>query len=269
LTRLASRLGVRIITGLSVDEIHYGGSQIIGVTVSGDGRRERLVSDYYLSALPVQVLQSLVAPEMRSDDYFGRIMKISTVGSTSVTIWFDRIISGTARGPVLVETGIIRDFVDLTWIRPSPGVTGSVIQLLISGPETSGGTGQNGVLMDEVLRRFVELWPPARDARVLRAFVQGIPHAMYAAYPGVESYRPSQRTPMKNFFLAGDWTRHNLNACMEGAFVSGMMAANGILEEEGLSPVGILHVDDDPLLKATKKLVHLGRTDAVREGVSE
>jgi 15-cis-phytoene desaturase len=258
LARLAESWGVTIVTGLAVDRMDFEGPRMVGATASGDGREESLVSDYYLSALPVEVLQYLVAP-LRSDDYFGRIMRIPTVASTSVTVWFDRMISGMARGPVLVETGIIRDFVDSTQAIAGAEATGSVIQLLISGAETSGGTGKNEDLVDAVSRRFVELWPAARGVRVLRTFVQEIPHAMYAAYPGVERFRPSQRTPIRNLFLAGDWTKHDLNACMEGAFISGMMAANKIFEEEGLSPVRILQVDDEPLLKATKKLIHLGR----------
>jgi 15-cis-phytoene desaturase len=263
IARLASRLGVMLVTGLSVDGIEYGGSAVTAVTAKGVGgvRSRRFVSDYYLSALPVEAFQRLVDPALRGEEFFDRIRSISTVDSTSVTVWFDRLIPGLDGGPVLVESGIIRDFVDSTRIRPAAGATGSAVQFLLSGSETGSEKirRDEGALVDGVVRRFCELWPSARDARVLRAFVQRIPHAMYAAYPGVERYRPTNRTPVKNLFLAGDWTRHELNACMEGAFVSGMMAANEILEDEGLAPLRIQRVDDDPLLKATKKLVHIGR----------
>jgi hypothetical protein len=37
-----------------------------------------------------------------------------------------------------------------------------------------------------------------------------------------------------------------------------MMAASEILEDEGLAPMRILRVDEGPLLKAAKKLRHIG-----------
>jgi uncharacterized protein with NAD-binding domain and iron-sulfur cluster len=259
IARLASRLGVKLVTGLSVDGIDYNGSAVAAVSAGREGTRRRFVSDYYVSALPVEAFQRLIDPALRGDAFFDRIMSISTVESTSVTVWFDRPIPGLSGGPVLVESGIIRDFVDSTRIRPLAGATGSAIQFLLAGSETLSKIGRDeGALVDAVVRRFSEVWPSARDARVLRAFVLRIPHAMYAAYPGVERHRPAHRTPVKNLFLAGDWTRHELNACMEGAFVSGMMAASEILEDEGLAPMRILRVDEGPLLKAAKKLRHIG-----------
>jgi uncharacterized protein with NAD-binding domain and iron-sulfur cluster len=260
LARLASRWGVRLVTGLSVDGIDLDGSAVTAVTAEGGGTRRRFVSDYYISALPVEAFQRLVPPSLQGETFFDGIMSISTVDSTSVTVWFDRPIPGLGAGPVLVESGIIRDFIDSARIKPAAGANGSAIQFLLAGSEEGSEIGpDDGALVDAVVRRFSELWPSARGARVLRAFVLRIPHAMYAAYPGAERHRPAHRTPVKNLFLAGDWTRHEFNACMEGAFVSGMMAANEILEDEGLAPQRIRRVDEDPLLKAARKLTHIGR----------
>ena len=51
------------------------------------------------------------------------------------------------------------------------------------------------------------------------------PHAVFSAAPGVESFRPSQVTAVKNFFLAGDWTSTGWPATMESAVRSGYLAA--------------------------------------------
>ena len=40
---------------------------------------------------------------------------------------------------------------------------------------------------------------------------------MYKAVPDVDQYRPDQISPVKNFFLAGDYTDQHYLASMEGA----------------------------------------------------
>jgi len=42
--------------------------------------------------------------------------------------------------------------------------------------------------------------------------------------------RPPARTPVRGFFLAGDWTATGLPATIEGAVQSGYTAAREVLE---------------------------------------
>jgi zeta-carotene desaturase len=45
----------------------------------------------------------------------------------------------------------------------------------------------------------------------------------------MDPYRPDQRTPVGNFFLAGSYTRQDYIDSMEGATMSGRLAAAAIL----------------------------------------
>jgi zeta-carotene desaturase len=45
----------------------------------------------------------------------------------------------------------------------------------------------------------------------------------------MEPFRPDQRTPISNFFLAGSYTRQDYIDSMEGATMSGRLAAAAIL----------------------------------------
>jgi zeta-carotene desaturase len=45
----------------------------------------------------------------------------------------------------------------------------------------------------------------------------------------MEPYRPEQSTPVANFFLAGSYTRQDYIDSMEGATMSGKLAAAAIL----------------------------------------
>ena len=53
--------------------------------------------------------------------------------------------------------------------------------------------------------------------------------SLYREAPGMEPYRPDQRTPIGNFFLAGSYTRQDYIDSMEGATMSGHLAAAAIL----------------------------------------
>ena len=51
--------------------------------------------------------------------------------------------------------------------------------------------------------------------------------------PGFDALRPSQRTPLANVMLAGDWTDTGWPATMESAVRSGYLAAEAVLKRLG------------------------------------
>jgi zeta-carotene desaturase len=81
----------------------------------------------------------------------------------------------------------------------------------------------------EQLRREI---PAMRGLKVRRSVVIREPRATFSLAPG-EPPRPDQRTPMKGFFLAGDWTDTGLPGTIEGAVRSGYVAADAALTQTG------------------------------------
>merc|ERR1719240_1219137 len=53
--------------------------------------------------------------------------------------------------------------------------------------------------------------------------------SLYREKPGQDKYRPTQATPVPNFFLAGSYTYQDYIDSMEGATKSGMMVADEII----------------------------------------
>lgn len=91
-------------------------------------------------------------------------------------------------------------------------------------------------------------FPMLKDARVVRQHLQ-VKRDFTAFHTGLHERRPSTTTRAANFFLAGDWVRIPTPAMlMEGAFTSGLFAANCLLAQHGLQEQPILSVPRRGLL---------------------
>lgn len=77
--------------------------------------------------------------------------------------------------------------------------------------------------LDEAMDAFPEL----RRARVHHVRVVREPNATFSLAPG-EPARPAAVTPVRDLFLAGDWTDTSLPATIEGAVLSGHRAAAAV-----------------------------------------
>ena len=62
--------------------------------------------------------------------------------------------------------------------------------------------------------------------------------SLYRENPGMDIYRPRQKTAVQNFFLAGSYTQQDYIDSMEGATISGKQAAQAILEPTGYKVQG-------------------------------
>jgi 15-cis-phytoene desaturase len=54
-------------------------------------------------------------------------------------------------------------------------------------------------------------------------------HDFYLLGPGMEAKRPLQKTDLSGMYLAGDYTKQNFFATMEGAVISGRLAAEQLI----------------------------------------
>jgi hydroxysqualene dehydroxylase len=89
-------------------------------------------------------------------------------------------------------------------------------------------TISNDELIALALRELRDAIPSARGARVQRAFVVRERRATFSLAPG-QPPRPGTRTNVEGLFLAGDWIDTGLPATIEGAALSGRLAADAIV----------------------------------------
>lgn len=68
-------------------------------------------------------------------------------------------------------------------------------------------------------------------AKIKKTKIVKTPRSVYKAVAGREAYRPTQRTPISNFYLCGDYTKQMYLASMEGAVYSGKLVAEAIVDD--------------------------------------
>lgn len=140
----------------------------------------------------------------------------------TVNLWLD--------GPVMKET--FAGFVDapVHWVFDKAAIVGERLSHL--AVVTSGADHLAAFDNDEVTRITVEhlarAFPVMRSRRILRAVVVREHRATFSVAPGGPR-RPDATTGLQGFYLAGDWTNTGLPATIEGAVISGHVAADLIL----------------------------------------
>jgi squalene-associated FAD-dependent desaturase len=96
---------------------------------------------------------------------------------------------------------------------------------------SSGARDMVGMTNDELVRLALQelrdALPETRTAKVLRATAVRERRASFSLAPG-QPARPSSRTDIHGLVLAGDWIDTGLPATIEGAAISGRMAAEAL-----------------------------------------
>jgi len=86
----------------------------------------------------------------------------------------------------------------------------------------------DGEVVDAVVRDLKRQGVDVAD-RIRQSVVVRHPSEFYLMEPGSESKRPRQRTTVPGLALAGDYTKQPLICTMEGAVISGRLAAEALL----------------------------------------
>jgi uncharacterized protein with NAD-binding domain and iron-sulfur cluster len=102
----------------------------------------------------------------------------------------------------------------------------SNLSLVSSGASDSVRQG-NDALVALALEELREALPAFRAANVRRASVVRERQATFSLAPG-QPARPSTRTPLAGFYLAGVWTDTGLPGTIESAAASGHRAAASV-----------------------------------------
>lgn len=225
-----------------VVEWEESGPLIKGVRLDGG---ETLEADAVVIAAPLHSARQMIPRVLRHVPYFDNLWKLKSVPVMNVQVWFDRYVSEvdnlffTADAPFSV-------FADLAVTSPLFDRTGGSLVSMAVAPAEPLWHLSNEEIVQRCVDALADLWPQTRRAKVVHKTVVRIPNSIYREAPGSDSLRPTQRTPIRNLALAGDYTQQDYMASMEGAVRSGHRAAQALLENEAL--------DREPVKSGTIKI---------------
>ncbi len=242
--------GAKIYTRRRVGEIQFSEegveTRVSGLVVAKGETEETITADAYVCACDLPGIQRLVPQVWRKWSEFDQIYKLDTVPVATVQLRFDGWVTELhnaeasqqlARAAGLDNLLYTADadfscFADLALTSPADYYhegQGSLLQLVLT-PGDPFIKESNEAIAQHVLKQVHELFPSSRQMNMTWYNVVKLAQSLYREAPGMDPYRPPQNTPVANFFLAGSYTQQDYIDSMEGATLSGNLAATAILE---------------------------------------
>ena len=246
--------GAKIHTRRRVREIQYDRNgdttTITGMVVAQGDAEEHIVADVYVCACDVPGVQRLLPQEWREWKEFDNIYKLETVPVATVQLRFDGWVTelhdAEQRQQLAHAAGMdnllytpdadFSCFADLALTSPSnyyQAGQGSLMQLVLT-PGDPFIKESNEAIAQHVLKQVQELFPSSRELNMTWYSVVKLAQSLYREAPGMDPYRPPQKTPISNFFLSGSYTMQDYIDSMEGATLSGQLCAAAILGQESV-----------------------------------
>jgi zeta-carotene desaturase len=220
--------------------------EVTGIVFADGESSETILADAYVFACDVPGIQRILPQQWRKFSVFDNIFKLDTVPVATVQLRFDGWVTelqdSAQRKQLEKAVGIdnllytadadFSCFADLALTSPADYYRkgqGSLLQLVLT-PGDPFIKEKNEVIAQKVLNQVHQLFPSSQELNMTWYSVVKLAQSLYREAPGMDIYRPPQKTPIPNFFLAGSYTQQDYIDSMEGATLSGRQAAKAILE---------------------------------------
>lgn len=193
------------------------------------------VADSVILALPFEQTQKLlpaIQPNGRSSEEEMRADLGSKIAHqihspfTSILLWFDREITDLDHAWLLDTT--IEWFFHKSRIRRYASEKGSYVELVIAGSRAQLGMSREEIL-SSALKELEMFFPAVKQAKLIKSGVLKEARATFSVTPGLDHFRPQQKTAWSGIYLAGDWTATEWPSTMEGGVRSGRLAAGAVM----------------------------------------
>jgi len=238
--------------------------------------------DTVICALDVPGIKKVLPESFRQYDMFDKVYNLKCVPIATVQVRFDgwvtelnddarmMDISGDqsdGRGGGIDNLLYSVDtefscFADLAVTSPGEYYKegeGSLIQAVF---DERAFTRSNQQLEDDCIAQLHKVFPSSRKLNCTWSSVVKLGQSLYREAPGQDKFRPTQATPIPNFFLAGSYTYQDYLDSMEGATRSGLMVADEVIARadgpDGLKAMSIkaqaeMKAREEPVVKKETK----------------
>ncbi|AFZ53004.1 15-cis-phytoene desaturase [Cyanobacterium aponinum UTEX 3222] len=191
-------------------------------------------ADLYVSAMPVDPLKVILPASWKEISFFQKLEGLEGVPVINLHLWFDRKLTDIdhllfSRSPLL---SVYADMSNTCKEYSNPDR--SMLELVLA-PAAEWISKSDEEIIEATMQELRQLFPQhftgENQAKLLKSHVVKTPRSVYKATPGRQAYRPDQKTPISNFYLAGDYTMQRYLGSMEGAVLSGKQAAQVISKD--------------------------------------
>jgi 15-cis-phytoene desaturase len=205
---------------------------IAGLLLQGN---EVLSADAYVNAMPVDALKKLAPSEWFSYDYFSKLKDLRGVPVMNLHLWFDRKLS-TVDNLLFSRSPLLSVYADMSETCAEFASTDRSMLEMVFAPAAAYMKKTDDEILQATLQELERLFPEEIRADGSMAKVEKFtcvrtPTSVYETLPGCEASRPTQTSPISNFFVAGDFSKQKYLASMEGAILSGRLAAKAVAEQ--------------------------------------
>lgn len=204
---------------------------IAGVLLKGN---ELLTADYYVSAMPVDAIKKLTPDSWRNIEYFRKMMGLKGVPVINIHIWFDRKLS-TVNNLIFSRSKLLSVYADMSETCKGYASKDKSMLEMVFAPAKGWIGRSDEEILQATLEELEQLFPEeiavdGSKARVEKFTCVKTATSVYETLPGCEAMRPTQKSPIDNFVMAGDFSKQKYLASMEGAILSGQLAAKAVSE---------------------------------------
>ncbi|CAN1761361.1 Zeta-carotene desaturase, chloroplastic/chromoplastic [Linum perenne] len=228
------------------DKSPDGEIYVTGLAMSKATNKQIVKADAYVAACDVPGIKRLLPSEWRESKFFDNIYELVGVPVVTVQLRYNGWVTEMQD---LERSRQLRKAAGLDNLLYTPDADFSCFaDLALTSPEDYYIEGQGSLLqcvltpgdpymplpneeiINRVTKQVLSLFPSAQGLDVTWSSVVKIGQSLYREGPGKDPFRPDQKTPVKNFFLAGSYTKQDYIDSMEGATLSGRQCSAFICE---------------------------------------
>jgi 15-cis-phytoene desaturase len=196
-----------------------------------NGREEEITADLYVSALSVDVLKVLLPSPWQELPYFQKLEGLEGVPVINLHLWFDRKLTDVDH-LLFSRSELLSVYADMSnTCRAYADPNRSMLELVLAPAKDWIDRSEADIIeatLAELKRLFPDHFSGESPAQLRKYKIVKTPRSVYTASPGRQACRPTQTSPIPNFFLAGSYTLQRYLGSMEGAVLSGKLAAQAI-----------------------------------------
>jgi 15-cis-phytoene desaturase len=212
---------------------------------------ELIEADAYVSAMSVDPLKVMLPKPWQEIKFFQKLEGLEGVPVINLHLWFDRKLTDIDQ-LLFSRSSLLSVYADMSnTCKEYASNERSMLELVLAPAENWISKSEEEIIaatMAELEKLFPQHFTGDNPAKLLKYRVVKTPRSVYKATPGRQAHRPTQKTPIPNFYLAGSYTMQEYLGSMEGAVLSGKLAANAIaLDYQGIELNDLSRVNQEAI----------------------